>query len=827
MKKFLLAFFALIAVASAQQGPPTSDVLYQNGGVPRNSFFKLCGTSTGYPYFCGSKLTDDGTQILYNGSPIGGGGGNATVQGAAPVFTCSGTNTITCTLTAAPAGTVLANAAGTSGVPTYTTSPVLDGTSITNIPFLNLTGTLSVAQLPANAAIVAGSPSANTIGKYVTGNSIGPSSLSDDGNTVSTTEPVTAVSFTGAGTGLTALNASALTSGTVPVAQLPVATTSVNGIVRSDGTTILNTTGVLSVVGSALTGLNASALSTGSVAVGLLPIAAATTNGIVRADGSTITNSGGLGVLTAVGSALTGINASNITTGTLAAARVPTLAVTGGTIDGTAIGQSVAANGAFLSLLSNAVNFGGGVINNTPIGSTGAASGAFVSLLGSTITSTGNITATGTVNSTANTSPASITNTGVALVGNTGGVSDVVYYDSTRTTGNHIVDALWLSGAYSLRFKSDDQSLAATFFSAAGGQGTGITGITSNSGTGAWQHTGSFAATGTITTTSSIIAAAGGPNTPQNQGVSNVQMFTNTAGNQSNTVFNDPSRTANNRIAMLQFSGGTFGLGFTNDAWNSGLFGLSITGGQATGVTGITSNSGSGAWVHTGNLQATSFTGPLTGNVTGNVSGSAGTAGSATTATTASALACGTNLGDIAYFSAASTMACLPGRTASTQGILGQIGNGTISAAPAWLATTGTGSVVLSISPIGTGMATWARLALNQANGTSPMTITSSTPVANLTASNHPKEQYCGTTTTCTATPAINGQVVYGSVTLTGSPSVITGFSPAFADALYSCSGSIRSGGAITDGFTIANTSASSITITGVSGDVISYTCIR
>jgi len=137
-------------------------------------------------------------------------------------------------------------------------------------------------------------------------------------------------------------------------------------------------------------------------------------------------------------------------------------------------------------------------------GSVHASTGAF-----GTVTATGNVNVQGTVNSTANTSPASITNSGVALSASPS-VADVVYYDSTRTTNNHIADALWLSGSYSLRFKSDDQASAATFFSAAGGQASGITGITSNSGSGSWVHTGGFSAatlTSTVATGTSPISA--------------------------------------------------------------------------------------------------------------------------------------------------------------------------------------------------------------------------------------------------------------------------------------------------------------------------------
>jgi hypothetical protein len=117
---------------------------------------------------------------------------------------------------------------------------------------------------------------------------------------------------------------------------------------------------------------------------------------------------------------------------------------------------------------------------------TGASATLTGALTAGTLMSSGNIIAAGTVNSTANTSPASITNTGVALVGNPGGVADLVYYDSTRTANNRTLDALWSSGVYSLRFKNDAQSSATPFFTAIGGFAGGITGITSNSGSGSW-----------------------------------------------------------------------------------------------------------------------------------------------------------------------------------------------------------------------------------------------------------------------------------------------------------------------------------------------------
>lgn len=122
----------------------------------------------------------------------------------------------------------------------------------------------------------------------------------------------------------------------------------------------------------------------------------------------------------------------------------------------------------------------------------------------------------------------------------------------------------------------------------------------------------------------------------------------------------------------------------------------------------------------TGNTVANLFTGPLTGNVTGNVSGSSATAG------TAAALTCGTLLGDLPYFNTTSTMACLPGSITSTVKILTQTGNGTISAAPAWSAVTGTGTPVLSASPTVTG--TWNMGAISMTgNVTSPRWVSSGT----------------------------------------------------------------------------------------------------
>lgn len=75
--------------------------------------------------------------------------------------------------------------------------------------------------------------------------------------------------------------------------------------------------------------------------------------------------------------------------------------------------------------------------------------------------------------------------------------------------------------------------------------------------------------------------------------------------------FYDQSVTVNNRTADLLFITNSLKFRFANDARSAFLDVLSINGGQALGVTGITSTSGSGAWAHTGNM---TVSGTLTAN---------------------------------------------------------------------------------------------------------------------------------------------------------------------------------------------------------------------
>jgi len=93
-----------------------------------------------------------------------------------------------------------------------------------------------------------------------------------------------------------------------------------------------------------------------------------------------------------------------------------------------------------------------------------------------------------TVNSTANTSPGKYHKLRRGSIGISYGCRCLSITMRAETTNNHVADALWLSGSYSLRFKAMISGQCTTFFAAAGGQASGITGITSSSGTGTWTH---------------------------------------------------------------------------------------------------------------------------------------------------------------------------------------------------------------------------------------------------------------------------------------------------------------------------------------------------
>lgn len=201
-------------------------------------------------------------------------------------------------------------------------------------------------------------------------------------------------------------------------------------------------------------------------------------------------------------------------------------------------------------------------------------------------------------------------------------------------------------------------------------------------------------------------------------------------------------------------------------------------------------------------------------------------AGNATTATTATNLPGGL-LGSMPYQSSVGATTMLAGTTSSAIAVLTQTGTGTISAAPQWNATTGTGLIAMSANPTFTGAVTSARFTSNQATGTAPFTITSVTPVANLVVAKHPLEQYCGTAAACSPVAQTNGQVVYGSVALVAGTVTVTGINPAFADALYVCTATSKTGVTTTLQITTQTTTSFVINGTAASTDTVGYICVR
>jgi hypothetical protein len=130
----------------------------------------------------------------------------------------------------------------------------------------------------------------------------------------------------------------------------------------------------------------------------------------------------------------------------------------------------------------------------------------------------------------------------------------------------------------------------------------------------------------------------------------------------------------------------------------------------------------------------------------------------------------------------------------------------------------------------GTGRFT-GQVASSVPTGTPPFSVESTTPVARLTLSNHPKLYSCGTVANCEHKSITDGQIVFGSVVLIpGSPShaTVTGISPSFSSSsAYTC--------VLTDATVgtnnlvrVTNNSGSSFTITGqdTNTDRINYQCI-
>ena len=153
---------------------------------------------------------------------------------------------------------------------------------------------------------------------------------------------------------------------------------------------------------------------------------------------------------------------------------------------------------------------------------------------------------------------------------------------------------------FNFRTSNDANSSNATWLTATRAAAA-IAGIASNSGTGAWTHTGTLAVTGNVNVQGNISSTANlNPAGPTNSGAQLVA-----APSLATIGFWDSTRTVNNRYAEWIWFEGALQARFKNDAGSSAVVPLSFTGGQAGGITAIASNSGSGAWTHTGTFHAT------------------------------------------------------------------------------------------------------------------------------------------------------------------------------------------------------------------------------
>jgi hypothetical protein len=203
--------------------------------------------------------------------------------------------------------------------------PLLAGTNryglyITSDPTF-LGGTLTVEGEVSGAGVT----TTSAANKLVKTNSSGKI----DAGLLDITIPTNYLTTTGDGSGLTSLNASSLASGTVPATRGGAG--SVNGILKANGTGSVSQavagTDYLTPTGngSGLTSLNAANLTAGTVPA--TRGGAGSVNGILKANGTGSVSQAAAGTdyLTPAGngSQLTALNASNLASGTVAAARMP------------------------------------------------------------------------------------------------------------------------------------------------------------------------------------------------------------------------------------------------------------------------------------------------------------------------------------------------------------------------------------------------------------------------------------------------------------------------------------------------------------------------
>jgi len=245
------------------------------------------------------------------------------------------------------------------------------GTAITDLTAENIIGNINVSQ---------GGTGKNTLvaGKLLVGNGTGIVIQSDNLSWDNSLNILTATKFAGSGADLTFLTAANIT-GVISVLQGGTGVTSSTGtgsVVLSNGATMSN--GIFGGTGTALTALNATNINSGTLSVlrGGTGVSIATGDGsLVLSNAATMTN----GTFGGIGTALSGLNALNISTGTLLVARGGT-----GTTTSTGSGSVVLSNGA---TMINGI-FGGTGTGLSALNATNISEGTLSVLRGGTGTTT-------------------------------------------------------------------------------------------------------------------------------------------------------------------------------------------------------------------------------------------------------------------------------------------------------------------------------------------------------------------------------------------------------------------------------------------------------
>ncbi len=337
-------------------------ITFENGRtVTSYSVQNIGATTTDYTsqanrffqgYFLGGVVIGAGSTTIGDGSinstttlNIQAGGGDVNIGGGLTV-----------------AGILSGNGSGLTNID----GSSVDGSTITSLNAGNITtGTLSDSQLSSNVALLTGSQTFSGTKTFSSGLTISGGNIAAGSANITTTGQISGTTILGNGAGITSLNASNISNGTLADGRLSVNVTLLgntfngsNQLVQLDGSGALpalngagltslnaaNITGTLpGISGANLTALNGSNITTGTVADGRLSsnVALLTgsqtfsgtktfstgltiSGGNIAAGSANITTTGQISGTTIVGdgSGLTNLEANDIATGTLTDARL-------------------------------------------------------------------------------------------------------------------------------------------------------------------------------------------------------------------------------------------------------------------------------------------------------------------------------------------------------------------------------------------------------------------------------------------------------------------------------------------------------------------------